>query len=69
MKTIQVCISDNVFELVEHYCRYMGLSRSAFCSMAIGEKVMAYEKGYKALSDTLGATLADFAKRADFECK
>lgn len=67
MKTIQVCISDNVFDLVERYCKYMGLSRSAFCSMAIGEKVMAYENGYKVLSDTFGATLGDIVKHTNSE--
>lgn len=47
MQKFQVTVSDEVAEKVKEFSGYMGLSRSAFCAVAIGEKIMQYEKAYQ----------------------
>lgn len=48
-KKLQVMVSPEVAENVKKYAGYMGLSVSAFCAIAIGEKIMQYEKAYQIL--------------------
>lgn len=47
MKKLQVSVSDEVAERVKEYSSFLGMSVSAFCSIAIGEKIMQYKKAYE----------------------
>ena len=41
---VQVNLSDGMVERVDSYAKLMGVSRSALCSMLIGQGVMNFEK-------------------------
>jgi metal-responsive CopG/Arc/MetJ family transcriptional regulator len=60
---IQVMMSDEMVERVDFYAKKMGVSRSSFCSVAIGNYVMGLDKSMDIVSilgDKLGdAMLAD----------
>lgn len=41
---VQVNLSDEMVDRVDEYARKMGVSRSALCSMLIGQGVMSFDK-------------------------
>lgn len=47
---VQVLMSDEMVERVDFYAKKMGVSRSALCSMLIGQGVMSYDKSMDILS-------------------
>lgn len=55
---LQVNVSDEMVENIDKYAKQMGVSRSALCSMLIGQGIMGYNKGMELLS-ILGDKLGD----------
>ena len=55
---VQVNLSDEMVDMVDKYSKLMGVSRSAFCAMLIGQGCMAYDKAQNALDSATG-TLVD----------
>lgn len=50
---------------VDYYAHSMGVSRSALCSMLIGQSIMSYDKSFDIISDiaTKGmSTVAELGK-------
>ena len=43
---IQVNVSDMMVEKIDKYAQMMGVSRSALCSMLIGQGIMGYDKAF-----------------------
>lgn len=57
---VQVLMSEEMVERVDYYAKKMGVSRSAFCSMSIGNAIMSYDKSMDILSligDKIGDSL------------
>lgn len=52
---IQVSVSDSMVERLDKIAEEMGISRSALCSTFIGQAVLAHEKSYSMIQDTLNA--------------
>lgn len=52
---IQVSVSDQMVERLDKIAAEMGVSRSALCSTFIGQAVLAHEKTYTMVQDTLAA--------------
>lgn len=48
---IQVNLSNEMSERIEMYANKMGVSRSALCSVAIGQYVMSMDKAYSIVED------------------
>lgn len=55
---IQVNLSDEMVNKVDAYAKKMGVSRSALCSMLVGQGIMGYDKSMDILS-LLGDKLGD----------
>lgn len=57
---VQVSLSDEMVERVDFYAKKMGVSRSALCSMLVGQGIMGYDKSMDIISiigDKLGDSL------------
>ena len=57
---VQVNLSDEMVGKIDKYARTMGVSRSALCSMLIGQGIMGYDKSMDVLTligDKLGNSL------------
>lgn len=57
---VQVNLSDEMVEKVDGYARKMGVSRSALCSILVGQGIMNYDKSMDILSligDKVGDSL------------
>lgn len=48
---VQVNLSDEMVERVDIYSKMMGVSRSALCSMLIGQGIMNYDTSANILKD------------------
>ena len=46
-------MSDELLEKVDKEAREMGISRSAFCTMSIGQCIRGMEKGVELVKDNL----------------
>lgn len=55
---IQVNLSDEMVSKVDAYATKMGVSRSALCSMLVGQGIMGYDKSMDLIS-ILGDKLGD----------
>lgn len=55
---VQVNLSDEMCASVDRYAKSMGVSRSALCSMLIGQGIMSYDKSMDILT-VLGDKLGD----------
>lgn len=55
---VQVNLSDEMCSNVDKYAKSMGVSRSALCSMLIGQGIMSYDKSMDILT-LLGDKLGD----------
>lgn len=49
-----VTLSNNLAESVDKLCEQMGVTRSQFIAMAVGEKVMQYNKSTEIASELIG---------------
>lgn len=57
---VQVNISDEMVVKIDEYARKMGVSRSALCSVLVGQGIMSYERSFdllKVIGDKLGDSL------------
>lgn len=57
---VQVNLSDEMVGKVDAYARKMGVSRSALCSMLVGQGIMSYDKSMDLLTligDNVGDSL------------
>ena len=57
---VQVNLSDEMVSKVDAYARKMGVSRSALCSMLVGQGIMNYDKSMDLLTligDKVGDSL------------
>lgn len=55
---VQINLSDEMVEKVDSYAAKMGVSRSALCSMLVGQGIMGYDKSMDLLN-ILGDKLGD----------
>lgn len=55
---VQVNLSDEMVNKVDVYARKMGVSRSALCSILVGQGIMGYDKSMD-LMTLLGDKLGD----------
>lgn len=60
---VQVNLSDSMVERVDSYAKLMGVSRSALCSMLIGQGVMNFEKSMDIIG-SFGDKLSDAFEKA-----
>lgn len=60
---VQVNLSDGMVERVDSYAKLMGVSRSALCSMLIGQGVMNFEKSMDIIG-SFGDKLSDVFEKA-----
>lgn len=56
---VQVNLSDEMVGKVDAYARKMGVSRSALCSMLVGQGIMSYDKSIDLLT-LIGDKVGDF---------
>ena len=57
---VQVNLSDEMVSKVDNYARMMGVSRSALCSVLVGQGIMGFDKAtdvISSLGDMLGNSL------------
>lgn len=54
---VQVNLSDEMAVKVDNYAKKMGVSRSALCSVLIGNAIMGYDSASEVL-DTLASKMA-----------
>lgn len=50
---VQVNVSDELVSKIDKYAKTMGVSRSALCSVWIGQYVMSLDRGFEAASSVL----------------
>lgn len=55
---VQVNLSDEMVERVDFYAKKMGVSRSALCSMLVGQGIMGYDKSMDIIS-VIGDKIGD----------
>ena len=63
---IQVNLSEEMVQRVDAYAKMMGVSRSAFCSMMVGQSVMNLDKVYDNLESIMyNLPINDIDKKED----
>jgi len=62
---IQVTISKELLAKVKMYSEKIGLSASAFISMATAEKIMQYEKAFEIVDKYAGVALVEALKESE----
>ena len=55
---VQVNLSEEMVSKVDKYSSKMGVSRSALCSLLIGQGIMSYDKSFEVM-DNVGKKIAD----------
>ena len=55
---VQVNLSEEMVENVDKYAKQMGVSRSALCSILIGQGIMSYNKAMDVVS-VIGDEIGD----------
>lgn len=55
---VQVNLSEEMVEAIDVYAKKMGVSRSAFCSVMIGQGVMGYNQSMQLLAE-IGEKVGD----------
>lgn len=60
---IQVNLSPELIEKIDHICKSLGVSRSAFCALWIGQGVLSYGKAIETL-DKIGFDACETARLA-----
>lgn len=53
---VQINLSEEMCASVDSYAKKMGVSRSALCSMLIGQGIMNYDNSYKIAEKVLKDT-------------
>lgn len=61
---VQVNLSDEMVKNVDKYAKQMGVSRSALCSILIGQGIMNYDKAMDIIS-IVGDKIGDSLKLKD----
>lgn len=62
---VQVNVSDDLVKKIDEYAKVMGVSRSALCSVWIGQSAMSYEQSLsivKQMGDRFGDKLEQALK-------
>lgn len=54
-------MNDEMVSRVDYYAKKMGISRSALCSVLIGQGIMGYDKTFE-IADTVGVRLTEEVK-------
>lgn len=65
---VQVSLSDTMVENVDKYAKLMGVSRSALCSMLVGQGIMGFEKSMEVMN-RIGDNLSDSLKASTGKSK
>lgn len=60
---IQVIASDDLVAKVDKYADMMGVSRSALCSVLIGQGIMGYEKSVELFDKFGGDLVSELSKK------
>lgn len=55
-------MNDEMVSRVDYYAKKMGISRSALCSVLIGQGIMGYDKTFE-IADTVGVKLTEEVKQ------
>lgn len=55
---IQVNVGDDIVKQLDKYAEMMGVSRSALCSIFIGQGILGYNKSFEMI-DVLGQKLGE----------
>ena len=66
---VQVNVSDEMVGKIDKYAKAIGVSRSSFCSVLIGQGVMGYDKSMSVLNsiqEQLGDKTIDVLNSAIF---
>lgn len=64
---VQVNISDEMVVKIDEYARKMGVSRSALCSVLVGQGIMNYERSADLLQVISDKVLEQVEKGRDFD--
>lgn len=59
---VQVNIGDDMLKRIDQYSNVMGVSRSALCSVAIGQYIMSLDKAVSILDD-VGSNVSEKLKQ------
>lgn len=60
---LQINVSDNLAKKIENYAKEFGVSKSAFCSMMLGQSVMGLDGAKDALTQVGKAMLQEENKQ------
>lgn len=66
---IQVNLSDEMVSKVDYYSQKMGVSRSALCSILIGQGILSYDKSIDILSQVSSSLSSALLAENDKLCK
>lgn len=56
---VQVNLGDSLVKKVDEYAKEMGVTRSSFCAMIIGQTVMSYDKAFEMLGNAVNNTIKE----------
>lgn len=66
---VQVTVSDEMVTKIDSYAKEMGISRSALCSVFIGQGVLGFDKAYKMVNDAIDTVSADMILKMENDPK
>lgn len=66
---VQVTVSDEMVTKIDTYAKEMGISRSALCSVFIGQGVLGFDKAYKLVNDTIDIVTNDLIEKMENDPK
>jgi hypothetical protein len=66
---VQVTVSDEMVTKIDAYAKEMGISRSALCSVFIGQGVLGFDKAYKLVNDAIDTVTSDLIEKMENDPK
>lgn len=66
---VQVTVSDEMVTKIDSYAKEMGISRSALCSVFIGQGVLGFDKAYKMVNDAIDTVSVDMILKMENDPK
>lgn len=59
---LQINVSDDMVQRIDYWAKKIGVSRSSFCAMAIGNAVMGYDKSVELMQEWVKTSDKDISK-------
>lgn len=56
---VQVSLSDDMVKRVDKYAHMMGVSRSALCSVLVGQGIMNYDNAFNLMGNAVDKMVQD----------